>query len=92
MLVECVCYSNAETLVGGFVLYLFFLFEVFLFFSRGIFFFVCSYSHATLLDHGGVLVNHFFPSAVGRAQWQQPVPSALAFPSRELNPGSRGYA
>jgi len=23
------------------------------------FFFVCSYSHATLLDHGGVLVNHF---------------------------------
>jgi len=28
------------------------------------FFFVCSYSHATLLDHGGVLVNHFFPSAV----------------------------
>ena len=26
--------------------------------------FVCSYSHATLLDHGGVLVNHFFPSAV----------------------------
>ena len=23
-----------------------------------------AYSHATLLDHGGVLVNHFFPSAV----------------------------
>jgi len=32
MLVECVCYSNAETL-GGFVLYLFFLFEVFHFFQ-----------------------------------------------------------
>jgi len=58
--------------------------------------FVCSYSHATLLDHGGVLVNRFsrLPSRPeGRAQWQQPVPSALAFPSnhltlhRELNHG-----
>ena len=48
------------------------------------FFFVCSYSHATLVDHGGVLVNHFshLPSRPeGRAQGQQPVPSALAFPS-----------
>ena len=39
--------------------------DIFMLVHRGPFFlFVCSYSHATLLDHGGVLVNHFFPSAV----------------------------
>ena len=61
------------------------------------FFFVCSYSHATLLDHGGVLVNHFFPSAVPprragsvtatRALRPGPSPYPLPCLHQELNPG-----
>jgi len=52
--------------------------------------FVCSYSHATFLDHGGVLVNHFpvcRPLAGSVAAPSPPKPSAF---HRGLNPGSRG--
>jgi len=42
--------------------------------------FVHTYSHATLLDHGGAIFSRLPSRPKGQAQWQQPVPSALAFP------------
>ena len=59
-----------------------------------LFFFVCSHSHATLLDYGGVLVNHFFPSAVPPRRAGSVAATRALRPGlslhRELNPGSRG--
>ena len=61
------------------------------------FFFVYSYSHATLVDHGGVLVNHFpvcRPLAGSVAAPSPPNPPPIHPPfsrfHRGLNPGSRG--
>ena len=55
-----------------------------------VFFFVYSYSHATLLDHGGVLVNHFpvcRPLAGSVAAPSPPKPSAYPPALFPLPPG-----
>jgi len=60
--------------------------------TRMFFFFFLFILACDLLDHGGVLVNHFFPSAVGglsdsNPPWPFPPLPCLHW---ELNPGSRG--
>ena len=55
-----------------------------------LFVFVCSYSHATLLDHGGVLVNHFpvcRPLAGSVAAPSPPKPAAYPPALFPLPPG-----